>query len=708
MDPDHNLVQRALAGDTRCFRTLIERYQDAVFGVALSKAGSVADAEDIAQDTFLAAFQALPTLKQPARFGSWVYGIALNKLKMHLRRGRRHEGANRPPDTSTADAPAPDELAVQEETRAGVMAALGRLSDANRETTTLYYIDGYSQADISHFTRRPLGTIKRRLHEARKQLRKELIAMVEGELKRSRPGRRFTDALARKIGRVRVRRSGGPWDCVLLTDTQGRSLLITSRQEQAEAMDRRLSGQEPPLGPDMYESLLETMGHFACQIKEATIGRLEASAFMATIELMCQDNTREATAGAIDAVNLAMSAGAPIYIENRAVEESMIRRKDGKPMSEASAWRQAGRMAEEQRRQSTPFRDVPELLRALERDPQSPKARRALPALRRGCKPPKVKDTTDGLQKLEEWAQKLKGSDLEAVSTGLLGAVYLLDPPHDLDKATAELEHAHTLAGDDARISFDLATAYAAEGRSEDALSLLEVLAQDPRSEGLRKEVSKCANFQSLWRRKRFCDLFAKPDEDAKYVRFSAQIGMGTVRTRGSKRPRPRQKATPEVLAKAGLKRRDSLGQLLGDVPLLRVEEFLPVPSSSRDQEQDRLGFGLEQKRTITVQVGSPGLHDLSRAAERSRFPGTRPDAHDTFRSILSAVGIKIEGAVLLRAGPRGLECALVTSRDRDTHVTRLHGHGPLAVTLWAKAPLFVAEKLAEKLSVTHEGGSPN
>ena len=81
MQVDSELVKRSVNGDTVAFRELVERYQAAVFGVALSKTGSYCDAEDIAQEVLLAAFSSLASLKDPGSFGSWVYGIAVNKSR---------------------------------------------------------------------------------------------------------------------------------------------------------------------------------------------------------------------------------------------------------------------------------------------------------------------------------------------------------------------------------------------------------------------------------------------------------------------------------------------------------------------------------------------------------------------------------------------------------------------------------------------------
>jgi len=92
----------------------VERYKDAVYGVALSKAGSFADAEDLAQEIFLAAYESLPKLKLHAKFGSWLYGIALNKTRMHLRSQSLDARRAQP---ETPNPPPADEIAARREPR---------------------------------------------------------------------------------------------------------------------------------------------------------------------------------------------------------------------------------------------------------------------------------------------------------------------------------------------------------------------------------------------------------------------------------------------------------------------------------------------------------------------------------------------------------------------------------------------------------------
>ena len=83
---DRQLVEQTLRGDTQAFGVLVEKYQGMVCGLALHHVTSFDDAEDIAQQAFLAAYQNLASLKSKSKSASWLRGIALNKIKMWLRK----------------------------------------------------------------------------------------------------------------------------------------------------------------------------------------------------------------------------------------------------------------------------------------------------------------------------------------------------------------------------------------------------------------------------------------------------------------------------------------------------------------------------------------------------------------------------------------------------------------------------------------------
>ena len=85
---DSDLVRKSLQGDLESFELLIERYQQAVYNIAYYKSRNYFDAEDLAQDIFLAAFKALPTLKDINKFSSWLFGIAYNRCHKWFQRER--------------------------------------------------------------------------------------------------------------------------------------------------------------------------------------------------------------------------------------------------------------------------------------------------------------------------------------------------------------------------------------------------------------------------------------------------------------------------------------------------------------------------------------------------------------------------------------------------------------------------------------------
>ena len=85
---DSELVKKSLKGDLGSFEVLIERYQQAVYNIAYYKSRNYFDAEDLAQDIFLAAFKALPTLKDINKFRSWLFGIAYNRCHKWFQRER--------------------------------------------------------------------------------------------------------------------------------------------------------------------------------------------------------------------------------------------------------------------------------------------------------------------------------------------------------------------------------------------------------------------------------------------------------------------------------------------------------------------------------------------------------------------------------------------------------------------------------------------
>jgi RNA polymerase sigma-70 factor (ECF subfamily) len=192
-------VREALAGGPNAFAPIVGRYKGAVLGVALARLGDFDDAEDVAQQVFVEAFQRLDNLKDPKRLGAWLRSIAIHRSINYLKRRKRDielEAAHAPP---ISNVPRPDELLEQAETCQQVMAAIGRLSKAQRETVVLYYLGGHTQQEVAAIQDVPVGTVKFRLHAARIKLKEDMAQMVETMLRDSTPNANFSDRVLRLL-----------------------------------------------------------------------------------------------------------------------------------------------------------------------------------------------------------------------------------------------------------------------------------------------------------------------------------------------------------------------------------------------------------------------------------------------------------------------------------------------------------------------------
>lgn len=201
MKSDVALVMAALTGDPKMFGPIVERYQDAVFAVALARLGNFHDAEDIAQEVFVEAFEHLGRLNNPDRLGAWLRSITIHRCIGHLRKRREVVDIQEIAEQADADAQNPHTEIEQQELHYRVMTAIGQLSKKQRETTTLFYVNGYSQEEIARIQEVPIGTVRRRLHDARGKLKEEMIGLMEDVLKSGAPkedfGKQVFDILSR-------------------------------------------------------------------------------------------------------------------------------------------------------------------------------------------------------------------------------------------------------------------------------------------------------------------------------------------------------------------------------------------------------------------------------------------------------------------------------------------------------------------------------
>jgi RNA polymerase sigma-70 factor (ECF subfamily) len=170
LQTDAELVSRALSGSDVAFSRLVERHQAAVRGfLRRMLGGGWAEADDVAQDTFLAAWQSLRSLKEPAGVRAWLCGIAWRKAQDRIRSSRR--GAARDHVwLETVEMPA----GVSPEDRMSVAAAMAELPADVRACVALCLADGWSHGEASMALGLPLGTVKSHVARGRARLLKAL------------------------------------------------------------------------------------------------------------------------------------------------------------------------------------------------------------------------------------------------------------------------------------------------------------------------------------------------------------------------------------------------------------------------------------------------------------------------------------------------------------------------------------------------------
>jgi len=196
---DSQLVEWTLTGDRAAFATIVKRYQSLVCSITYNATGSLSLSEDIAQETFFAAWKQLSGLREPARLRSWLCGIARFLVGKEFRRQGREpihiaeplDAIQEPPSTEAS----PSMQAVSREEEAILWRALQRIPDAYREPLILFYREEKSIERVASELELSEDAVKQRLSRGRKLLHEEVVAFVEGTLSRTAPRQEFSSAV---------------------------------------------------------------------------------------------------------------------------------------------------------------------------------------------------------------------------------------------------------------------------------------------------------------------------------------------------------------------------------------------------------------------------------------------------------------------------------------------------------------------------------
>jgi RNA polymerase sigma-70 factor (ECF subfamily) len=174
------LVERAKGGDLRAYDELVRRYQERIYGTIYHMTSNHEDANDLAQETFIKAFQALKSFKGGSSFYTWIYRIAVNKTINFLKQRKNRTGmslndldfhAENDPDlVALISHKTPRREVGLVELQEKLNEAMGKLSEVHRLVVTLHDVQGVPHEEIAQIMDCNIGTVRSRLFYARQQL----------------------------------------------------------------------------------------------------------------------------------------------------------------------------------------------------------------------------------------------------------------------------------------------------------------------------------------------------------------------------------------------------------------------------------------------------------------------------------------------------------------------------------------------------------
>jgi RNA polymerase sigma-70 factor (ECF subfamily) len=174
-EPEQLPVTQARAGKPDAWDVLFRRYQLPLYVYAFELTRNEQASLDIVQETFIAAVRHIGGLRDDGKFGSWLFGIAHQKV---IQLWRKHSGKeilfDEIPESPDEFENSPDNLLIRRESEAEFMNLLNQLPLPQRSVLLLHFVEEFSLEEIARITETQLGTVKSRLHYAKRALRKLL------------------------------------------------------------------------------------------------------------------------------------------------------------------------------------------------------------------------------------------------------------------------------------------------------------------------------------------------------------------------------------------------------------------------------------------------------------------------------------------------------------------------------------------------------
>ena len=182
MVEDSALITKCLEGNAEAYGRLVDKYSARIINLAYAMLGDRHQAEDIAQDAFVRAFKGLPKFERKAKFSSWLYQIALNLCKDHLKAKSRHARPTDEEQLRNMDGNPKEQaprVIIQDELSGKMREAINKLPVLYREAFVLRHLQGLEYEDVAAITTVPADTVRVRAYRAREMLRGSLAPNVD-------------------------------------------------------------------------------------------------------------------------------------------------------------------------------------------------------------------------------------------------------------------------------------------------------------------------------------------------------------------------------------------------------------------------------------------------------------------------------------------------------------------------------------------------
>ncbi len=357
-----DLVYVAQRGDVDAFACLVERTQAPLRRFCARLAGSTTGtqglADDLAQETLLRAFRALPRLQDPARFDAWLFAIAANLARKWWRSQARWPLsldsllAHYPdvPWTQSSDfaglrggAAPPDQVIESAEQTRILQTALDSLPAPLAHVVALHYLDGLNYQEIASALAVPVSTVKGRLFKSRRRLRADLLAAGLSAGAASPAGPTPPNHLTRKgvtldapsavphapeptleeveIDSIRANPKLPSRVVILRSRVRERLLCVTIGTAEGDAIAVKLQGKAVPrpLSHDLMQRGFATVG---ARVTRAVVHDLQGDTFIADIHLDVGGRPVTLDARPSDGFALAVRAGAPIFVATPVMDKA--------------------------------------------------------------------------------------------------------------------------------------------------------------------------------------------------------------------------------------------------------------------------------------------------------------------------------------------------------------------------------------------------